>query len=292
MNAFQLIHDYKQNDKYRDSFNQLAKLVFGIDFERWYSQGYWYDKFVCFSYLDGDKVVANVSVSRMDIICQGDPIRAIQVGAVMTHPDYRGRGLAAGLMNAALDHYAGSYDLAFLFGNETVLQFYPRFGFQRTKQNQFSAQVGQLDRRPGSSRKLDLSNSDDLGTLLRLTSQRIPVSQTLGATNDQGLLMFYCTNVHRDNVHYLPDADVAVIFRQTDDVLHLLDVISAKPFDLDSIIRAILPAGIATIKFHFTPEGTSLNVLCEDWQSEDGLFILPGDFKLPERFMFPALSIT
>lgn len=34
-----LIYNYKDNNVYRNSFNQLATLVFGIDFEDWYQKG-------------------------------------------------------------------------------------------------------------------------------------------------------------------------------------------------------------------------------------------------------------
>ncbi len=290
MESFKMIHDYKHNDAYRASFNQLAKLVFGIDFDPWYNAGYWDDNYVCFSYLDDDKVVANVSISRLNMTVKGKPQRAIQVSTVMTHPDYRGKGLAGRLVRAALEHNAGTYDLAYLFANPSVLEFYPRFGFKRVQQNQFSAEVLQLSPAVTQPRKLDLSSPADLETLLRLTNQRVPVSQTIGVSDDQWLLMFYCTMVFGRHLHYLPELDAAVIYRQEDNVLHLIDIFSTKPFDVDEIIGAILPAGVKTIKFHFTPEGTKLDVLCEDWQSEDGLFILPAGFKLPERFMFPTLS--
>ncbi len=35
MGDYQLIHDYKNNQVYRESFNELAKFVFKIDFSQW-----------------------------------------------------------------------------------------------------------------------------------------------------------------------------------------------------------------------------------------------------------------
>lgn len=32
--SYQLISDYKHNETYKNSFNELAKMVFGIDFEK------------------------------------------------------------------------------------------------------------------------------------------------------------------------------------------------------------------------------------------------------------------
>ena len=39
--GYQLISDYKTNAVYKESFNELAKMVFGIDFEKWYEHGCW-----------------------------------------------------------------------------------------------------------------------------------------------------------------------------------------------------------------------------------------------------------
>ncbi len=283
------VQDYKHNDRYRHSFSQLAKEAFNIDFERWYSRGYWNDRYVCFSFLHDQRVVANVSISRMDMVCLGEPIKAIQVGTVITHPDYRGQGLAGKLMRIALDHHAGSYDLAFLFANRSVLDFYPRFGFQCLQQKQFSASVAHLPSASSAPYRLDLSQRKDLETLLRLSRQRVPVSQTLGVVNDTWLLMFYCLHLCGNDLYYLPHLDAVAIYRSEGELLQLYDVISAQPFSLDQIVAAILVPGITRVQFHFTPDDTNLSVLCEDWQSQDGLFYLPRDFQFPECFMFPTI---
>jgi GNAT superfamily N-acetyltransferase len=286
---YRLIHDYKHHADYRQSFGLLAKQIFSIDFEHWYNLGYWGDAYVCFSYLYHEQVIANVSISRMDMVCHGKPIKAIQVGTVMTHPDHRGQGLAGKLMRFALSQYANSYDLAFLFANRSVLDFYPRFGFQRLEQQQFSVSLGQLASAPQAPRRLDLSLPADLQTLLRLSRQRQPVSQTLGVVNVAWLLMFYCLHLCGQDVYYLPELDAVTIHRVEGELLQLYDVISARPFNLDQIVAAIVPAGVKRLQFHFTPDQTSLPLACEDWQSSDGLFFLPADFKFPERFMFPTM---
>lgn len=84
-----MIKDYKDDINLRLSFNELAGKVFSIDFERWYQLGFWNNQYVCYSFTDHDQVIANVSVSKMNIILNGKKIRAIQIGTVMTHPDHR-----------------------------------------------------------------------------------------------------------------------------------------------------------------------------------------------------------
>ena len=61
----EMVFNYKDNDILRQSFDQLARKTFGISFEKWYQKGLWRDSYVCYSYKDIDKIVANVSVTKM-----------------------------------------------------------------------------------------------------------------------------------------------------------------------------------------------------------------------------------
>jgi predicted N-acetyltransferase YhbS len=97
--------DYKNNEKLRNSFNTLASMVFGINFEKWYKLGLWNERYIPFSYVEGEQVIANVSVNLLDFVVNGKEKKAIQIGTVMTHPDYRNRGLSASLINKVLEEY-------------------------------------------------------------------------------------------------------------------------------------------------------------------------------------------
>ncbi len=68
MKEYELIYDYKNMENYRLSFNRLANLVFGIDFEKWYQNDCWNDRCVCYSYIDGDEVISNISINKTDIL--------------------------------------------------------------------------------------------------------------------------------------------------------------------------------------------------------------------------------
>ncbi|MCQ6267704.1 hypothetical protein M1K46_18905 [Fictibacillus sp. WQ 8-8] len=43
-----LISNYKDHDRLRCSFNNLAQKTFGISFEQWYQAGYWTDKYIIY----------------------------------------------------------------------------------------------------------------------------------------------------------------------------------------------------------------------------------------------------
>lgn len=292
MNKNNYITDYKNDDALRKSFNELTQLVFGFSFEPWYEAGYWGDTYTCHSYMDGDKMVCNVSASRLDVICQGEVKKAVQIGTVMTHPDYRNRGLARELMQKVLNKYEDTYDFMYLFGDKGALGFYPKFGFERVSQHQYALNPRCFSPAAAGPRRLLLSDKEDMELLLRLVSERVPVSSTIGVVNDMWLLMFYLTGPYRGDVYYLPHLDVAVVYRLKGETLHIYDVFSQRSFELSTVVQCLLPHNLTGIRVHFTPDMENGCVSCEEWQSEDALFIRALNLELPEKFFFPLLSHT
>lgn len=64
--------NYKNNEVLRKSFFELAVNTFEINFEDWYQQGYWGERYIPYSYVDGDQVIANVSVNILELIIHGE----------------------------------------------------------------------------------------------------------------------------------------------------------------------------------------------------------------------------
>ena len=60
---YKIIKNYRDNEQLRHSFNELAMKTFDIDFEDWYQNGYWTDRYNPHSIVIDGKVVANVSVN-------------------------------------------------------------------------------------------------------------------------------------------------------------------------------------------------------------------------------------
>lgn len=123
-----------RNDKVLvESFYALAEDTFGLQLKAWADAGFWTSSYKCFAFVDDGKVVANVSGSTVTLFIDGKNVKAVQIGTVMTHPSYRGRGLSRQLMHTLLGHY-DEVDLFYLFANSTVLDFYPKFGFEKRVQ--------------------------------------------------------------------------------------------------------------------------------------------------------------
>ncbi|CBH28390.1 GNAT family N-acetyltransferase [Listeria seeligeri] len=287
---YQLISDYKDNELYRKTFNDLAESIFDINFEEWYKQGFWNDKYVCYSYLDKNKVIANVSINKMDLIYQGNDYRALQIGTVMTHPDYRNQGLAQELINHVISKYEQDYDFFYLFANDTVLDFYPKFGFERVEESSFTVDATSLKKRNYKIKKLNPDDELDFQLISRIVSNRVPLSSILDVKNSEDLLMFYLLIALRDAIYYIEELDAIVLYEQEEEDLYVLDIISTKKLDIVEVLGFLANKKIETIHVSFTPEKNKYIDAAYIIETEDMLFMRPNLFTADPYFLFPATS--
>ena len=144
----------KEDEKLRKSFNELALNTFDISFEAWYQNGFWTDRYIPYVLIEGDSVIANVSVNLIDIIDQGLNKRYVQLGTVMTKKEYHHQGLAKQLMNEVLKDWQDQCDGIYLFANENALKFYPKFSFIKAREYQYRFLV---QPKTGDFHKLDMT---------------------------------------------------------------------------------------------------------------------------------------
>lgn len=287
---YQLISDYKDNDKYRASFNRLAESTFDINLEEWYQQGFWNDKYMCYSYLHNESVIANVSINKMELKYQGKEYQAIQIGTVMTHPNYRKQGLATKLINQVISKYEDQYDFFYLFANDSVLDFYPKFGFERVDESSFTIDATSLKKQFSKVKKLNPKNKMDFQLINRIVSNRMPLSTVLDVKNNEDLLMFYLLIALKDATYYVEELDAIVLFEQEETDLYVLDIISTKKLDVVDVLRYLVTKEIETIHLSFTPDKDKLIDAAYIIETEDMLFMRPNVFVENPYFLFPSTS--
>lgn len=288
-----LIKGYEKQNHLRQSFNELAQQTFGIDFESWYEKGYWTDKYIPYSFADGDKIIANVSVNLIDVLINGEEKRAIQIGTVMTNPSYRGRGLSRKLMEIILGEYENTNDFFYLFANQSVLEFYPKFGFKRAAESQFMLEINGEIKTDSKIRKLNPSvNNDDLQFVDRFVTNRVPISEKFGTVNTKELFMFYCVSAFQDDVYYVEEEEIIAISRHQGEELHIFDIVSkSDEVDLRNLVHKIATEETRKAVFYFTPGNSSGFKYTTKNDENDVLFIRQrGDIQFPEHFSHPITS--
>jgi len=107
---------------------------------------------------DGERVVSNVSVNIMHFDICGAKKNYIQLGTVMTDSSYCGKGLNRYIMENILEEYKGNTDGIYLFANDTVLDYYPKFGFVPSKEYEYFMPCNNIsDVKPYVLEKMDMS---------------------------------------------------------------------------------------------------------------------------------------
>jgi predicted N-acetyltransferase YhbS len=283
------VKGYRDEGVLRESFNQLASDTFGINFEKWYELGFWTEKYEPYSFADGNKVVSNVSVNKINMVINGEMKSAIQIGTVMTHPDYRGKGLSAALMYKVLEDYQDT-DLIYLFANSSVLDYYPKFGFRSIQEHQTIVKlVGHGKGLP--LKKLDVGKEEDLDLIYKLAQRKVPVSGTFSSTGTAELQMFYCTYVFPNDVYYLPEEETVILMKVEGTTLYIFDVISPKELDMEEMIQKIAPQEVKEVHFHFTVQNSSENFITKTFKGDEVLFVKTANgLVLPETIKHPITS--
>ncbi|MBB6453253.1 putative N-acetyltransferase YhbS [Salirhabdus euzebyi] len=263
---------YQHDKTYRTSFNKLAKQIFGIHFETWYEHGFWTDQYEPYSYSYDKEIIANVSVNKLDLMVNKNLYSAIQIGTVMTHPDHRNKGLSRKLMDKVLADYEEQADIMYLFANDSVLEFYPKFGFHREEEYQYTHKVNKISTTKTLLHKLDGKNKKDLTFIYQYAQKRILITDKFSSSNAANLFMFYCLNVFPNDIYYVKSLDVIVIFQQQQDTVHLFDILSTRPFSIKEVLVSILNPIVTEVVFHFSVDDKELNVEKINYHSSEVLF--------------------
>lgn len=286
---YDFVWNFKEDPELRRGFNALARDVFDFDFEDYYLSGYWNDRYVPYALMDGGKVVANVSVNILDFFSCGDVKRYVQIGTVMTDGAYRGRGLSRYLLERVISEWKAKSEMIYLFANDTVVDFYPKFGFAKKTEYQYAKAIAGGD---GTPRHLDMDDPQNRALLFRLSESTRPFSK-LTALKNTALVMFYATSFMKDDFHYVEGMDAAVFARYDDRTLYLNDVFCPGELSIDEVISVMAKRDTSQVVLGFTPLDTD-GYSCKPYlQDNDTLFVLTEGEKSVfdnHRLMLPILS--
>lgn len=292
MKKYELVSDYRNNESLRESFNALAMKTFELDFRGWYNKGYWNDKYIPYSFVEEGKVISNASINKMSIIINGKMHKGIQIGTVMTDENYRNQGLAKQLMQHIMKEHENTYDFMYLFANDTVLDFYPKFGFIRLNESEFSLDLAKNSIQMNLDAKVkQLTIENDLSLLEKFAKNRHVISRILDVKHNEHLLMFYFTVVFHEAIFYVEDLETIVLMEEEEDTLYILDIISLNAPDVEAVLASIVKETMKKVVFYFTPDFTIEGMTSIKMPNDDdALFVLAKKSLLKGNFKFPFTS--
>ena len=232
-------------------------------------------------------MAANVSVNRMDFQLDGRRRTYLQLGTVMTHPDYRGMGLSRFLMEWILQNWSDRCDGIYLFANDTVLDFYPKFGFLPAEEAQVF--FPSSPQQPIPLRRINPDNPKDRALLIQSYRRSNPFS-AFSMENNEGLLLFYALGPFRHFLYTPPEENAVAILEEDGDTLFCHELLGEWSGSLFQTLNRLTQPHIRKIGLGFTPKDTLPGQI---WQpGEDHLFVL-GKKENPfaaRKLFFPLIS--
>ncbi|MCR5755205.1 MAG: GNAT family N-acetyltransferase [Acetatifactor sp.] len=280
-------NNYRDDEKLRNSFNELAGKTFGgLNFEGWYQHGFWKDNYIPYSVIADGKVVSNISVNACDMNYRGKIVHLIQLGTVMTDSDYRGKGYSRALMERIISDYKDKVDGIYLFANDSVVDFYPKFGFVERKEYQYSKSVEiKTDQ---TAVPVPMTEQNDWDKMVRILNETEQNSKLFMVSNC-GLYMFYLSQFMQENTFYISECDSYAIAELEDDTLILHTIIGKG--EVDRVITAF-GKNVKKVVLNFTPHNTEGFDKNELFEEDTHLFVRGKFFKetAKDEYMFQAIT--
>lgn len=290
--TYKLVRDYKGIDYLRKGFNELALECFDFDLESFYRKGYWDDRYIPYSLIVDNKIVANVSACNFDFTLNSERIKCVQIATVMTSKSYRKRGYSKFLIERVLLEWQNKSDLVYLFANDSAVEMYPKFGFIPKKEFVHSMRINK-NSYTSDYLKIDMDKENDCRFVIDLIKESASFAK-FASLNTLSLLIYFCTTLHKNNIYYLKKLDAIVVVEKKDNQLFLYDIFCKKFIEMNDIINSISTDGIDRIVFGITPiearkyDEEELNI------ENSTLFILEDKKRIfnDRKIRFPALTRT
>ncbi|MGN7478318.1 GNAT family N-acetyltransferase [Solibacillus silvestris] len=281
----------RNNPKLKQSFFKLAESTFGLEFAQWDALGYWNDMYCPYAFEAGGEIVANVSISSGTMILDGQYVKAVQIGTVMTHPKFQGQGLSKKLMEKVMEDTTEA-DILYLFANESVLGFYPKFGFETRTQATFTIAAKDLSIAPAEVKKVNIMDADTRKLFYEAVMHRMPISLKMSMLQNENIVMFHALTQYRNDIYFVPKFHAFVIAKEYESSLQLIDVISKNLVDLTELLNS-LPIKKQKVELCFTPDKLSIPVQ-EGVFKDDGAMFVKNQRELiyPNHVLYPYSGLA
>lgn len=281
-----IIHGYRNDKALRDSFNALAEQTFGLSFEGWYSNGFWQENYDPHSIVLDGKVVSSVSVNRTDLEFGGRRYKILQLGTVMTDESCRGRGYGRAIMEYIEKEYADA-DGIYLFANDTVVDYYPRFGFRPAVEHSYSKGVSLT-----GDRKAEQVLMDGPAAWEKLSAAMARSTFRSGCTmvDNPGLIFFYVSQFMQEAVYYIAHLDAWVIAEPGDGALMIHNIFADASVTIDDVTAAF--GDVREVTLGFAPADPNGWKVTEIHEEDTHFFVkgqVFGDFE-EKKLRIPSLS--
>ena len=281
-----ILSGYRHDKALRDSFNALAEQTFGLNFEGWYQNGFWGDNYDPHSIVIDGEVAANVSVNRTDLVFGGKRYHILQLGTVMTAPEHRGKGLGRAIMEYIEKTYADA-DGIYLFANDTVVDYYPRFGFRPAREMAYSKSFALTGENVAEQVPMD---GPAAWAKLTAAMEKSTFREGCPMVDNPGLIFFYVSQFMQEAVYFIPHLDAWVIAEPEEGSLTIHNIFADSAVTIEDVARAF--GNVDRVHLGFAPADPTGWEISELREEDTHFFVKGAVFEeFEERGLrIPSLS--
>lgn len=293
---YSFISNYKHDSELRHRFNALTQQVYQFDFEKWYNSGYWGDNCLLYSLLADDKMVSHITVSVIDFMVLEERKRFVQLGTVMTEEQYRNQGLSRMLLEKVLEDWQHNCDMVYLYANDSVLDFYPKFSFVSVGEYQASTKITPI-KSPYAVRKMDMENDGDR-ELLYETSNHAVALFDITMQDNAGLVMFYSHYFDpfsvKDNLFYIEELNAIAVAEFEENTLIIYDVLATEKIEIEDVLNALVSEDTEDVILRCMPINSGKYEISLFKEEDSTLMVMASKSDLfhNNKLIFPMLSHT
>ena len=289
--------EVRDHEGRRRSFNALTRRTFHFDFREWYASGHWGESYIPHVLLDGERVLSNVSVNLMRFDDCGRERNYIQLGTVMTDPDFRGQGLNREIMERVLEEYAGRADGIYLFGNDSAVDYYPKFGFVPVKEYESWMPCRENGAEPYGLKKLDPDRPEHRRRLCGLMEE-YEIREDARNENDglylsdnMGLYWFWIAAEYGKQICYIPETGNCAVLSYNGKKLYITQIFGKQKLDLFRLAKSF-GEDVEEVVLEYTPADREAFQTREYREEDCTLFVLGQELLRTEqeKMRFPAMS--
>ena len=285
---YNFIRNAIKSKETRESYFCLVRNVFGLDFNPWYQSGFCRKSFIPYTLFADTIAASSVGIVINDFKWLNESRRYAQISTVATDSDFRKQGLSKWLTETVLNEWKETCDCIYLYANDSVVDFYPKFGFIPMHEHRYNTVITKIG---GTFRKLDLPIASDVDLLVRKHKESNPFS-LLTMDNDIEIMMFHCITFLHDNIYYIEKYDAIVIAEQENAEMFCYDIYSNNQCEISTLLGIIATDNTCAVSLGFTPKVSADYSIEKAIEDDTTLFVLSGKENIlaDNKITFPFLS--
>ncbi|WP_264448976.1 GNAT family N-acetyltransferase [Bacillus cereus] len=276
----------------REQLFPLFEEVFGITSQTLHDfseKGYWDYTYKALSFIQDDKVIANVAAFSLPLLINGEKINAAGIQSVMTHPDFRRQGLMTQLLNKMIEKIDKQCEYALLF-TETP-ELYKSFGFQIVQEYLMTIPYDKKNNKDSILRKLDFYNEEDRNLINEIIENGQRLSNMFSTINYRSSFYLKMYDLKwNERLYYSKKLDAMIVYEVENEKLKLYGVFAPVLPILDELCEEISES-FTEVEFYFCPDQLGIDeIQYTELQSSKYLMVRSNKELDLKGYRFPVLT--